>query len=125
MAVVTSALLAAAAVAAPTTHLHDDDHAEGGGSPHTIHAHLSGHAARAGASREAELQDDAAERTLYLQLFVAVAATPADVPAAVVSAFHVIAPAEAAAHVSHRIVHGHDPPLAASLASRAPPAFLS
>lgn len=121
MAVVTGAFLVAAALAAPMTHLHDDDHAEGYGSPHTIHSHVSGHAAPADAGREPELQNDETERTLYLQLFVAVAAAPTDAPAAVVSAFQLIAPDEAPAHVSHQIVHGHDPPLAGSLASRAPP----
>jgi len=126
VALVTSAFLVAAALAAPMTHVHDDHHAEGYGSPHTIHAHLSGHPAPpAGAGREPELQDDATDRTLYVQLFVAVAAAPTDVPAAVVSAFPVIAPDEAAAHVSHQIVHGHDPPLVGSVASRAPPSLLS
>jgi hypothetical protein len=107
------------------THLHDDDLATDHHDPHAVHAHFSGHAVPAPAGDETEFRNLESERTVFLQLFVAVPGASIDVPAASVTAFQLAAPEETAAHLSLQIVHGHDPPVASSVASRAPPAFLS
>ena len=129
----------------PLVHAHPDELRSDHHHANEIHAHLGGHAsfhashdsvasdnvasdsvASDGvASTGATLDDHDAERTVSLQLFVAVAQASFDVPAAVVTDWFVNSPAEAAAHHPVRVVHGHDPPFVASTGSRAPPAFPS
>ena len=73
----------------------------------------------------AALDDNDAERTVYLQLFVAVGVASFELPPAVVSSFDLSVPFAAAPRAQLHVVHGHDPPSGRSLSSRAPPAFLS
>ena len=110
-----------AAIWAPLVHLHPDDHADHHGAP-PIHAHFSGHAGTAVPSGQAELAQDDDERAVFLQLFVAVAATTFPAIAAPASLFTVVPAIETSAHPPVDVVHGHDPPFMRSLPSRAPPA---
>lgn len=127
VAVVTCASLVAAALAAPMTHVHDDDHATDHHKPQAIHAHFSGHASPddTDTDNDPNVRSNETEQTRYLQVFVAVAGASIELPAAAVSPFQLVAPEEAAAHRPVQVVHAHDPPLARSLGSRAPPPFLS
>ena len=117
------------ALCAPLVHAHVDDHDGDHHRAHEIHAHVSDHVTSdrpthpaAAASR---VDEDETGRAVYLQLFVAVAYASFDVPAAAATSWDLAAPAESPARQSLRVVHGHDPPFLRSLASRAPPAFLS
>lgn len=128
LAVVTSASLVAAAVAAPLTHLHDDDHATDHHGAQGVHAHFSGHASPPAARDQpgtSHVEADEYERTLSLQDFVGVPTATSTVPVAAVASTPAIALPEAQAHRSVPIITGHDPPVARSRPSRAPPAFLS
>jgi hypothetical protein len=114
-----------AAFSAPLVHAHPDDHATDHHAPRSVHAHVSAHAVPAPAGDEAAFRNLESERTVFLQLFVAISGASIEVPAASVTAFQLAAPEETSAHLSLQIVHGHDPPVASAVASRAPPAFLS
>ena len=116
----------------PLVHAHPDGPSSDHHHANAIHAHVGGHASHDGvasgsvtsdglASDGTRLNGHDAERTVSLQLFVAVAPASFDVPAAVITDGFVSFPAEAAAHHPLRVVHGHDPPLIASTGSRAPP----
>ena len=119
----------------PLVHAHPDEFNSDHHYANEIHAHVGGHASfhashdrvasDSVASAGTRLDDHDAERTVSLQLFVAVAQASFDVPAAAVTDWFVNFPAEAAAHHPLRVVHGHDPPFIASTGSRAPPAFPS
>ena len=119
----------------PLVHAHPDELGSDHHHANEIHAHLGGHAsfhtphdnvASDGvAPTGTRLDDHDAERTVSLQLFVAVAQASFDVPAAVATDWFVNSSAEAAAHHPVRVVHGHDPPFVASTGSRGPPAFPS
>ena len=121
------------ALSAPLVHAHLDELDTDHHRAHEIHAHVTGHSSLPTALPTAlpattagpHLDDHDAERAVSLQLFVAVAQTSFDVPAAVVASSQLGTPAEAPARHSLRIVHGHDPPFVGSLTSRAPPAFPS
>lgn len=116
----------AAAVSAPLVHAHVNAH---GGDHHrhgaAVHAHLAGHAPAGTTTGGPVLNVDERERTIYLQLFVAVALSPFGFPAVVPEPFSVTPPPERAAHLVLHVAHGHDPPLSTSIAPRAPPASLS
>ena len=122
-------------LSAPLVHAHPDELSSDHHHANEIHAHVGGHpsfhashdgvASDGVASTGTTLNDHDAERTISLQLFVAVAQASFDVPAAVVTDWFVNSPAESAAHLPLRVVYGHDPPFVASTGSRAPPAFLS
>lgn len=122
-----AAAVQAAALGAPLVHAHlgghESDHHHG---RQAVHAHLSGHASshqhHSGARR---LDDNDAERTVYLQLFVAVGVASFQLPPAVVSSFDLTLPVAAAPRDRLQVVHGHDPPSGRLLPSRAPPALLS
>ena len=121
------------ALSAPLVHAHLDELDTDHHRAHEIHAHVTGHSSLPTAlpttlpttTAGPHLDDHDAERAVSLQLFVAVAQTSFDVPAAVVASSQLGTPAEAPARHSLRIVHGHDPPFVGSLTSRAPPAFPS
>ena len=117
------------ALSAPLVHAHLDELDTDHHRAHEIHAHVTGHSSLPTAlpttTEGLRLDDHDAERAVSLQLFVAVAQTSFDVPAAVVASSQLGTPAEAPARHSLRIVHGHDPPFVGSLTSRAPPAFPS
>lgn len=118
--------LVAASVAAPLTHVHDDDHDTDHHAARGVHAHFSSHHAQPTARHDPgtpEIEAVEHDRALYLQFFVAVAASDVTVPVAGVTSTVLVTPAEAPAHRSVHIVHGHDPPLFRPRPSRAPPAF--
>jgi hypothetical protein len=118
------------ALTAPLVHAHPDEHSTDHHHTHEIHAHFGGHSSHQ-ASHDgvvphgARLVDHEADRSVSLQLFVAVAQASFDVPAAAVTSCYLGSLAEAAAHDPLRVVHGHDPPCISSTGSRAPPALLS
>jgi hypothetical protein len=117
--------LVVASVAAPLTHVHEDDHETDHHSAYGVHAHFSGHhaqPAQAHDPRRAEIDANENERVVYLQLFVAVAGSSLEMPAAVVTSTSLAAPEESPAHRSVHIMHGHDPPVFGPRLSRAPPA---
>ena len=113
------------ALSAPFVHAHLDELDTDHHRAHEIHAHVTGHSSLPMSTDGPRLDDHEAARVVSLQLFVAVAQASFDVPAAVVTTWQLGTPAEAPARHSLRIVHGHDPPFVGSVASRAPPAFLS
>ena len=125
LAVGLCASLVVASVAAPLTHFHNDDHETDHHAAQSVHAHFSSHHAQPAAGHDPgrpEIEAAEHERALYLQFFVAVAASTMTVPVAVVTSTLLVAPAEAPAHRSVHIVHGHDPPVFGPRPSRAPPA---
>jgi hypothetical protein len=117
----------AAGLSAPLTHAHPDDHATGHHDAPTVHTHWSahehGHSHRPSATPAFDADDH--DRAVFLNAFVAVAATALPAPATPADVFDAIVPAEQPAHRAVDVAHGHDPPLLDSLSPRAPPAFLS
>jgi hypothetical protein len=115
-----------AALGAPLVHAHVGGHeSEHHHGRQAVHAHLPGHASHAAshqhrASRRS-FHDNDAERTVYLQLFVAVGAASFELPPAVATSFALTVPIATAPRDLLRVVHGHDPPARRSLSSRAPP----
>jgi hypothetical protein len=122
-----SAAVQAAAIGAPLVHIHTGGHE----SAHhhgrqAVHAHLAGHSSsHQHRPTGRSVDDNDAERTVYLQLFTAVSVSSSSLPPAVVSSSHLNIPAPAAPRHVFQTVHGHDPPSARSLSPRAPPVFLS
>jgi len=115
-----------AAAGAPLVHAHLGGHgSDHHGSPQTIHSHFSGHSTPHHHPGGRNFDDNDAEHTVFLQWFVAVGVASFHLPPALVSSFDLIPPAAAAPHEVLQVVHGHDPPLARSGPSRAPPAILS
>jgi hypothetical protein len=113
------------AVCTPLVHAHLDDHAtEHHRVRSTVHAHFDGHARKSVPHHHAALGANETERTLYLQLFVAVAVASFQFTTAAAT-FELATPDETPAHRSVHVVHGHDPPIVATLPARAPPSFLS
>ena len=113
------------ALSAPLVHAHPDEFDTDHHRAHEIHAHFTGHSPLPTVPDGARLDDHEAERAISLQVFVAVAQASFDGLAAALPSLQLGTPAEAPAHHSLRIVHGHDPPCISSLGSRAPPAFPS
>ena len=118
------------ALTAPLVHAHPGELSTNHHHAHEIHAHFGGHSSlqtsHDGVVPDGgRLEDRDSERSVSLQLFVAVAQTSFDVPAAVVTSCYLGSLAEAAAHDPLRVVHGHDPPYIASTESRAPPVIPS
>jgi len=127
IAVGLAAAVQAAALGAPLVHAHlgghDSDHHHG---HQAVHAHLSGHSwSHQNHGNRPTIDDNDGERTVYLQLFVALDVAAFQLPPAVVSSFDLTVPVAAAPRAVLHVVHGHDPPSGRSLSSRAPPAFLS
>jgi hypothetical protein len=125
VAVALSLALQAAALSAPLVHAHPDDHATDHHGGRTVHTHWAGHghSHRAPDTPFIDHADD--DRAIFLNAFVAVAAEPVAAPVVAPLIFELAVPAERAAHQVVDIAPGHDPPGAASLPSRAPPARLS
>jgi len=133
IAVGLSVALEAAALGAPLVHAHVGGHeSEHHHGRQAMHAHLPGHssphahpAAHQHNASRLSFDDNDAERTVYLQLFVAVGASSFELPPSMVSSFTLTLPIKAAPRDRLQVVHGHDPPFGRSLSSRAPPTFLS
>ena len=121
-----SAAVHAAALSAPLVHAHVGGHES---DPHhgrgALHAHLPGHPSHAAShphrASPRSLADNDAERTVYLQLFVAVGAASFELPPAVASSYELPVPIAPSPRDLLRVVHGLDPPAGRSLSSRAPP----
>ena len=125
IAAVLSLALPAAGLCAPFVHVHPDDHATEHHDGRDLHAHFTGHAAVDHPSDGKSLESDEHDRAVAVGAFVAVPVASFAVPDAIVSAFAAAAAAERAAHQPVDVTHSHDPPLLSSVASRAPPTFLS
>ena len=115
----------AAALWMPFVHAHPDDHETDHHHARAIHAHVSQHAAPAASGTGTTIGEPDHDRALFLQVFVAVAATTFDVSAVPVHVVELVVPQEMPAHPSLEVVNGRDPPDVSSIASRAPPTFLS
>jgi hypothetical protein len=112
------------AVCAPFLHAHvdadhDDHHAT------AVHAHFSSHAPAHVRHEGVSIEDADRDRAIYLQVFVAVEASPFQSPALPRAIFTLIPVVERAPRTFVIVTHGHDPPLVAALDSRPPPLFLS
>lgn len=112
-------------VTLPYVHAHTDDHASAHHAARAVHTHFANHAHHTHSTGPVIDDDDDDDRAVYLQLWVAVSVQPAPVGETALTAFDLPTPAERALHSSVVVVHGHDPPLSASLAPRAPPSLLS
>ena len=113
------------AVCAPFLHAHvDADHDDHHST--SVHAHFSSHAPAHVQHEGISIEDADRDHAIYLQVFVAVEASPFQSPA-VPRATFALTPVVARAPRTFVIVtHGHDPPLVAALDSRPPPLiFLS
>ena len=112
------------AICAPLVHAHLEDH---GTTDHhrvrsAVHAHFEGHTGTSVPGHHSSLGPGGSERTIYLQLFVAVAVASFHLTAATAT-FELATPQEAPAHRSIHVVHSHDPPVLATLPARAPPSL--
>lgn len=115
----------AAALSAPLVHAHPDNHATDHHGGRAVHTHWAGHAQSQDTSDAPALGTDDHDRAVFLNAFVAVAASPLPAQAVTPGAFELPVPAERAAHRILDVVRSHDPPSLRSLSSRAPPALLS
>jgi hypothetical protein len=115
----------AGAMCAPFLHAHiAEDH--DGHHATEVHSHFSSHAPLPRMHDGIAVEDADHDAALYLQIFVAVEATPFAIPDIAVATFTLTLPAERAPRTSVLVAHGHDPPLVQALNSRPPPlAFLS
>ena len=114
---------------APWLHAHVDEHENANHHQgRVVHAHLPGHSPlsehRSHASGdlippEIGLDD---ERSILLQVFVAVEQHSTPRAAVATAVFDLVTPPERHASVQVPAVGGHDPPSTGSQASRAPPA---
>ncbi|HLG60214.1 MAG TPA: hypothetical protein VI485_33035 [Vicinamibacterales bacterium] len=110
----------AGAVCAPFLHAHvDEDHDDHHST--SVHAHLSGHTPSHALHHGIAVDEPDHDRAVYLQLFVAVQATPFEIPAIAPALSDLTALPERPAHGTVEVTHGHDPPLVAALDSRPPP----
>ena len=121
-----SVALQAAALTAPLVHAHPDDDATDHHRGRTVHSHWAGHHHdddhRTG---EPELTDADHDRAIFINSFVAVKDVPQQAPALSVRTFEFATPAERRPYRAIEVVRSHDPPIGASLSSRAPPSLLS
>lgn len=125
MAIALSLSVQAAGLSAPFVHAHPDDHATAHHGGRAVHTHWAGHAQPHHAPDVPALVTDDHDRAVFLNAFVAVAASVFPAPGVTPGVFALPVPAERGAHRAVEVVHSHDPPPFRSLSSRAPPAFLS
>jgi hypothetical protein len=125
IAIALSLAVQAAALSAPLVHAHPDDHATEHHGAGEIHTHWAGHGQSHESSHSPALDEVDHDRAVFLNAFVAVAASSFPTPAVALGVFQLPAPRERAPHRVVEIASGHDPPCFRSLSSRAPPAFLS
>ena len=118
----------AAVVGAPLVHAHLGNHAADHHHAVTVHSHFSGHHPSHPSRPPVtglRVEDNDAERTVFLQLFVAVNVASFGALSAVVESFEINMAAEAPRRQALLVVHGHDPPFTRLRPARAPPANLS
>ena len=125
LAVALACAIQAAGLSAPLLHAHPDEHASGHHDGRTVHSHWADHDHPSHSSGTPAFQSTDADRAVFLNAFVAVAASSISSPGVPPAVFELLVSSERAAHQVIEIAPGHDPPGAASLPSRAPPAFLS
>jgi hypothetical protein len=129
VAVSSAVALQVGALGAPLLHAHLDDHHHDHHGAVRVHAHLGGHATahhvRDHDDHPAFDEDESAERATGLQLFVAVEPSLFSSPSLPPARYALPAPLQSIMRLPPAVAHGHDPPFARSLSSRAPPAFLS
>jgi hypothetical protein len=125
IAVALSLAVQVAALSAPLVHAHPDDHATEHHDGRTVHTHWAGHAQSHHSSAAPDLETSDHDRAVFLDAFVAVAASSLPAHGLTHVLFELPVPPERAAHRVVEIVRSHDPPFFRSLSSRAPPAFLS
>jgi hypothetical protein len=112
------------AVCAPFLHAHvdaghDDRHST------SVHAHFSSHAPAHARHQGMSIENAERDHAIYLQVFVAVAASVFQSPAIPRAVFAPVPVIERAPRPFVLVTHGHDPPLIDALESRPPPLFLS
>jgi hypothetical protein len=127
VAVVACASLVASSLAAPMMHVHDDaDHISDHHNGRVIHSHRQLHGEARHTSHETVLEnlgDSEEARPIDLfQMVVGWSQPAVGLPPAIVSP---PAPVLRAVTVRLLVQHSHDPPLARTRPSRAPPAVLS
>jgi len=125
IAIALSLAVQAAALSAPLVHAHPDDHATEHHGAGEVHSHWAGHHHPQDSSHSPALDATDHDRAVFLNAFVAVAASSFPGQAVTLGAFELPAPRERAPHRVIEIANGHDPPCLRSLSSRAPPSFLS
>jgi len=125
IAVGLSLAVQAAALSAPLVHAHPDDHATEHHDARAVHTHWAGHARSSHSSDAPALGTDDHDRAVFLNVFVAVAASSFPAPGVTHLVFELPVPGERAAQRDLEMLHSHDPPFFRSVSSRAPPAFLS
>ena len=125
VALALSVAIQAAGLSAPFVHAHPDDHDTDHHAGRAVHTHWAshGHAHHAADTPAFESVDE--DRAVFLNAFVAVTVLAMASPVVVSVAVELSVPPERAAHRVIEIEPGHDPPARRSLASRAPPVFLS
>jgi hypothetical protein len=115
----------AAALSAPLVHAHPDDHATEHHSAREVHTHWASHGAVHDSSDGPSFDAADHDRAVFLNAFLAVAASSLPAFGVTHAVFELPVPAERAAHRFIEIGRSHDPPSFRSLPARAPPAFLS
>jgi len=129
VAVSSAVALQLAALGAPLLHAHVDEHDHDHHGAARVHAHLGGHAtvhhARHHDDDPAIDEDESSERATGVQLFVAVEPSPFSPPSLPQARYALPVPLESIMRRPPAVAHSHDPPLAGTAASRAPPSFLS
>ena len=125
IALALSLAVQATALSAPLVHAHPDDHATEHHGSRTVHTHWAGHAQSHDTSDTPAFGTDDHDRAVFLNAFVAVAASSLPAQAIAPDAFELPVPAERPAHRILEVVRSHDPPSLRSVSSRAPPALLS
>ena len=125
VALTLSVAIQGAALSAPLVHAHPGAEATEHHSGRAVHTHWGGHAHEHSRSDDPAFRTADQDRAVFLNAFVAAAASVSSAIAVAPDLVEVPVPAERAAHRTVEITHGHDPPASRSLPSRAPPAFLS
>jgi hypothetical protein len=112
------------AVCAPFLHAHvDADHDDHHST--SVHAHFSSHAPAHVEHEGVSVEEADRDHAIYLQVFVAVEASPFQSPDIPRATFALTPVVELAPRTFVIVTHGHDPPLVSALDSRPPPLFLS
>jgi hypothetical protein len=125
VAIALSLAVQVAALSAPLVHAHPDDHATEHHGAGEVHTHWAGHDHPRDSSHSPALDAVDRDRAVFLNAFVAVAASLFPSQAVTLAVFTLPAPRERAPHRVIDIANGHDPPCRRSLSSRAPPSLLS
>jgi hypothetical protein len=106
----------------PYLHVHLDAHHDDHHAGHTIHAHVASHdEAPLAPHDDAAVGDADHERAMALHVFVAVSPDGQAAPALPAAPWSPVPPLNPGPRARPLVAHGHDPPAARLLPSRAPP----